>query len=489
MSVRNHVVFYINGQRFTVSDDRIFMPLANFLRYEAERTGTKIVCAEGDCGACTVLFASPEFGADATEALSYKSCNSCIVPVYKMDGCSIITVEGVQTDRKTLDPVQQAFVDCNASQCGFCTPGFIMSSVGLYEQNANPTAENVKNELTGNLCRCTGYDAIIKAGCSVDTEGRQLLRDRYFDEGMHQELLSIQSQPVQMVFDHKNARYDAPVSLNDAVQLLQAEGARLIAGSTDLGVQINKGRHTEKRFLDLRLIESLYQCRETETELVIGARVTFAELRRHLQDHFPEYAQYMNLFASPQIRNVGTMVGNIANASPIADSTPYLLMSNARIGVIGPKGRREIPMTSFYLGYKTLAMAADELIESVTLPKPHPNDFIRVFKISARRDLDIACVNLAASIRVEEDVIVDCQLAFGGVGPVIIRTSALEDTLIGQCLPTVSSTELLPLLRSLIAPISDVRGSQQFRFTAAGNLFRKFISEAQVALTSSMVSQ
>jgi xanthine dehydrogenase small subunit len=123
MSVRNHVVFYINGQRFTVSDDRIFMPLANFLRYEAERTGTKIVCAEGDCGACTVLFASPEFGADATEALSYKSCNSCIVPVYKMDGCSIITVEGVQIDRQTLDPVQQAFVDCNASQCGFVPQG------------------------------------------------------------------------------------------------------------------------------------------------------------------------------------------------------------------------------------------------------------------------------------------------------------------------------------------------------------------------------
>jgi xanthine dehydrogenase small subunit len=364
-----------------------------------------------------------------------------------------------------------------------------MSSVGLYEQNANPTAENVKNELTGNLCRCTGYDAIIKAGCSVDTEGRQLLRDRYFDEKMHSELLSIQSQPVQMVFDHKNARYDAPVSLNDAVQLLKAEGTRLIAGSTDLGVQINKGRHTEQRILDLRLIESLYQCRDTETDLVIGARVTFAELRKHLQAHFPEYAQYMNLFASPQIRNVGTMVGNIANASPIADSTPYLLMSNARIGVIGPNGRREIPMTSFYLGYKTLAMAPDELIESVTLPKPHPNDFIRVFKISARRDLDIACVNLAASIRVEDNVIVACQLAFGGVGPVIIRTSALEEALIGQCLPTVSSTELLPLLRSLITPISDVRGSQQFRFTAAGNLFRKFISEAQVALTSSMVSQ
>jgi xanthine dehydrogenase small subunit len=183
------------------------------------------------------------------------------------------------------------------------------------------------------------------------------------------------------------------------------------------------------------------------------------------------------------------LIGNIANASPIADSTPYLLMANAQIGVNGPKGYREIPMTEFYLGYKSLAMNADEFIEKVTIPKPHPNDFIRVYKISARRDLDIACVNLAATLRVENDIIIDCKLAFGGVGPVIVRAYDVERALVGQSLPTVCTTELLPLLSDQITPISDVRGSKAFRYTAAGNLLRKFISEAKVSYTPALASK
>ena len=159
---RDFVVLYINGQKVTVNDEKIFMPLANFLRYEREKTGTKIVCAEGDCGACTVLYASPRKGDNPQESLDYVSCNSCIVPVYLMDACSIITVEGVQISRECLDPVQQSFIDCNASQCSFCTPGFIMASVGLHEQKDNPSVQDVKNHLTGNYVGALGMTPLLR---------------------------------------------------------------------------------------------------------------------------------------------------------------------------------------------------------------------------------------------------------------------------------------------------------------------------------------
>jgi len=488
MSARNFVVLYINGERVKVTDKQIFMPLANFLRYEREKTGTKIVCAEGDCGACTVLYGAPSIDGTPDDQLNYVSCNSCIVPVYRMDGCSVITVEGVQIDRDTLDPVQQSFVDCNASQCGFCTPGFIMSSVGLYEQKDKPSAQDVKNQLTGNLCRCTGYDAIIKAGCSVDTDQRKQLKERYWNPEMHRELQSLSTQPVQMIFDDMDARYDAPTTMKDAIALLQMEQSRLIAGSTDMGVQINKGRYSGQRFLDLRLIPSLYTCTESEKELTIGARVTLTHLREALQQDFSEYATYMNLFASPQIRNMGTLVGNLANASPIADSTPYLLMANARIGVNGPQGYREIPMTEFYVGYKSLAMEKTELIQQIIVPKPNPEDFIRIYKISARRDLDIACVNLSASVRVDDGVIVDCRVALGGVGTVILRGREVEGALMGQRLMDIRSSTYVPLLKSHITPISDVRGSREFRYATAGNLFRKFFAEAQQHYTPTVLA-
>lgn len=360
-----------------------------------------------------------------------------------------------------------------------------MSSVGLYEQKDKPSAQDVKNQLTGNLCRCTGYDSIIKAGCSVDTDQRKQLKERYWNPEMHRELQTVSAQPVQMVFEDVNARYDAPTTMKDAISLLQMEQSRLIAGSTDVGVQINKGRHSGQRFLDLRLISALYSCEETDEGLTIGARVTLTHLRDSLQQNFPDYAEYMNLFASPQIRNMGTLVGNVANASPIADSTPYLLMANARIGINGPRGYREVSMTEFYLGYKALAMDKEELIQQIILPKPHPDEFIRIYKISARRDLDIACVNLSASIRLENDMIVDCRLAFGGVGPVIVRAFEVEKQMVGQRLSDIRASKYVPHLKSQITPISDVRGSREFRYSAAGNLLRKFFAEAQSQYTSS----
>lgn len=475
MPTRDYIMFYLNGTRTTVQNTDIFMPLANFLRYAQGKTGTKIVCAEGDCGACTVLLGKPRENATANDAMEYNICNACILPVYSVDGCHVVTIEGIATDTKNLDPVQRAFIESNASQCGFCTPGFVMSMVGLYEENSCPTSKDVQNATTGNLCRCTGYDAILSAGTSVQTDGRSTIQTRYHSPEMHKDILEHNKLSVEIIQD--NHAYYAPHSIHDALEKQNIAGIRITAGSTDIGVQINKGYTRTNKVLDLRLISDLYELSENEEEITVGARVTWKRLRSFCLASLPDFATFLNLFASPQIRNVGTLVGNIANASPIGDSLPYLLMANARVRVFGNDGYREIPMTELYTGYKKLALHPGEFITHVIIPKPHAQEKIKLYKISARRDLDISCVNMACSIRLEQDRIVDFRLVYGGVGPVVLRMYAVEQYLKQSNLSQLDIQKLVEMVKENIAPISDVRGSDKFRIRSAQNLLRKFFIE------------
>ena len=476
---RNYILLYINGRRITVQIDKAFMPLANFLRYEQEQTGTKIVCAEGDCGACTVLRASPQKGDSSEQKLSYTSFNSCIMPVFLLDCCSIITVEGLtpEDSRTTgeLDPVQEAFVQNNASQCGFCTPGFIMVTAGMMEKKDSPSKKDVQNYLTGNLCRCTGYDAIIQAGCSIENSQREKLQDRYYNIEATQELIEHLNIPVKMELN--GASYYAPVDINEAVSIRKETGAALIAGATDLGVQINKGRLRTRDFLDLRLIEQSKLLARTEQGVIIGANVSWEDSRRFMKKSHPEFAEFLHIFASPQIKNVGTLVGNVANASPIGDSIPYLMTAEAKIHLVGPEGNRVVPITSFYKGYKNLDLKEGEIITSISIPKPLKSEHIKLYKISARRDLDIACVGMSCTMQLDDGMISNFRIAFGGVGPVVKRISSVEQFLNGKRLTAENIKAAVKLIPSEITPISDVRGSKTFRIKAAQNLLRKFFFE------------
>ena len=477
MNHRNYVVFYVNGKRVQVSDERIFMPLANFLRYERNQTGTKIVCAEGDCGACTILQARPKTMQNPETPLEYVSCNSCILPVFLVDGCSIVTVEGMEISKTELDPIQKSFVACNASQCGFCTPGFIMATASLYEQKQCPTPKDVKNYLTGNLCRCTGYDSIIKAGCNVDNTQRQKIQERYFDAKATQDLLEHRQIPIEMKWNE--AYYFAPTTLSSAVSIQKNYQARLISGATDLGVQINKGRFRDKTFLDLRLIPQMYEIAELDDCVKIGAKVNWEDMRRFIKKTHPEYAEFLHLFASPQIKNVGTLIGNVANASPIADSTPYLMAAEATIHLIGHQGEREVPMVDFYKGYKILNMKEGEFITHISIPKQKQSDIAKLYKISARRDLDISCVNMAVIADIQDGTVHDIRLAYGGVGPVVKRICDVESFLKGKLLDSQTILDAVSMVSESITPISDVRGSMQFRTRTAQNLLKKFFFEIQ----------
>ena len=476
MTTRSHIAFYINGRRVTASDKRAFMPLADFLREEKSLTGTKIVCAEGDCGACTVI--QGNLTSDGMD-VEFKPFNSCITPVYLLDGSHVVTVDALDSCGE-LDSVQSAFVGCHASQCGFCTPGFIMSTTAMMERKDQPTKKDVQNYLTGNLCRCTGYDAIIDAGQSIDPMEYIPLKARFHTEAISEDLRAIRQQALGL--SDGRYRYFAPTSLQSALELVQTEKPQLIAGSTDLGVQINKGRNTNTIFLSLALVPEAQVLKDEGDSIRIGASVTWESIRRFLKESSPQFADFIHLFASPQIKNVGTLVGNVANASPIADAIGYLMMMEATIHLAGPNGERDVPIVDFYLGYKKLNMESGEIILSISIPKPTANQTIKVYKISARRDLDISCVNAAILLEENNGVIQDIRLAYGGIGPVVKRLRETESALLGQHVSKDNFFAASKLISTEITPISDVRGSARFRHQVSRNLLKRFFVETQNTL-------
>jgi len=384
----------------------------------------------------------------------------------------------MELSQKKLDPIQESFVRCNASQCGFCTPGFIMATASLYEKKSQPSKKDVQNYLTGNLCRCTGYDSIIQAGCDVENINRKKLQERYFDPSMTQDLLNDSNISIHMDFDEES-KYFAPTSIAEAVTIHAEHKTKLISGATDLGVQINKGRYPQRVFLDLRFIHEMNEVTENQDSITVGAKVNWEKLRRVTKNTHPRFAEFLHLFASPQIKNVGTLVGNVANASPIADSTPYLMMAEAVIHLQNVDGKRQVPIVDFYKGYKVLDMKDNEFITHITIPKPEQAATTKLYKISARRDLDISCVNMAATIEVAEGKIKMLRLAYGGVGPVVKRMYDVERFLIGKGVNPTTIQKAIEMIPDAITPISDVRGSMTFRYRSAQNLLKKFFFEWQ----------
>jgi xanthine dehydrogenase small subunit len=469
--MRDYVLLYINGRRVKINDERAFMPLANFLRYEQSKPGTKIVCAEGDCGACTVLKGTLVSGQE-DKRLSFVPFNSCIAPVFLMDCSHIITVEGLEVSSNELDPIQRSFVECNASQCGYCTPGFIMAMAGLFEKKSSPNSKDIQNYLTGNLCRCTGYDSIITAGMRVEGNKRLTVSDRYHRIEIIDDLQN--HQQIQISLQAKGYTFDAPTDIAGAIEVRSSYNSRLVSAATDLGVQINKQRINPTKFLSLHLIQEMYELSETDTDVLVGAKITIENLRCFIKGSMPEFSEFLHLFASPQIKNVGTLIGNVANASPIADTTPYLMMADATIVLQGKNGTRMVPMVDFYKGYKVLDMEDDELISAIRIPKPSQNEIIKVYKVSARRDLDISCVNAAISMSAVKDCITDIRIAYGGIGPMVKRLSNTEEYLLGRTINKNNFVAASGLISDEITPISDVRGSDSFRYRLAKNLLKRF---------------
>jgi xanthine dehydrogenase small subunit len=459
--LRDHVSFHINGREHRAGGAEAFATLANWLRYDAAATGTKIVCEEGDCGACTVLIRR-------SRDEQFVPVNSCILALAQLDGASIVTVEGLKQDGE-LSPVQQSMVACHGAQCGYCTPGFVVAMAALFETCDRPaeklTEKQVRDGLTGNLCRCTGYEPIIKAALAIDGASSPKLRERYPDVPEARDEVRI------------GDRFYAPTTIEAAVAFKRDhQPCTIVQGGTDVGVWVNKRAFAAPSMLFLGKIAELNGLGEDGDTIVAGANVTLARFESFIRERIPELAKILAIFGSPQIKYAGTLAGNVANGSPIGDTLPYLYASGAELELTGIKGTRVVPIERFYLGYKKFDLQPDEIVTRVRVPRV--SDVVKLYKVSRRKDLDISAFTAAIRLRVDGGAIADPRVVYGGVGPVVLRLPQTEAFLAGKQPRLDVFEQAGRIARREVTPISDVRGSASYRLQLAENILPKFFYDA-----------
>jgi xanthine dehydrogenase small subunit len=406
--------------------------------------------------------------------------------MFQLEGTHILTVEGLGSETEP-SAVQQAMIDCHGSQCGFCTPGFVVAMTGLLEEEDALDETQMRCGLTGNLCRCTGYTPILEAGAKVDAFRHEPIESLYPSGEMLTEFETrrVQSIDVHVEWGGEAHLFASPPDLQSALEFLQAHpDATIIAGATDIGVRINKTLSVPTTLLDLNRVFELEGIAVEDGALVLGARTSWTAIEQVCKDLVPEFYKIVSLFGAPQIRHVGTIGGNIANASPIADSLPFLYVMNAEVELASASGIRSVPITGFYIGYKQIDLRPGELIVRVRVPLPAADELLRLYKVSRRRDLDIASFTAAIRLRLDGELIDDAAIAFGAVGPTVIRARETEVFLRGRLLDEETMRAAGDVAVDEIAPISDVRGAADYRYQLTRNILLKFYYETQtIALT------
>ncbi|HXX83829.1 MAG TPA: xanthine dehydrogenase small subunit [Casimicrobiaceae bacterium] len=481
--------FVLDGEIRTVEGVSPTRTVLNFLREDLGRTGTKEGCAEGDCGACTVVLAELA-GSD----VRFRAVNSCIQFVPTLDGKELITVESLRGPDGALHPVQRALVDCHGSQCGFCTPGFVMSLFALYKTKQNPTRAEIGDALAGNLCRCTGYRPIVDAGRKMyeyAAEGQdrhQHWMNCSFSMASDREITQSEREMIErlrairrgkmLVVRHGAATFYAPTTLKELAEA-RAENpdARMLAGATDVGLWVTKQHKDLPTIIYVGDVAELKTIRTTEAGIDIGAGASLTDAYDALVGAYPELGELYRRFASPPIRNAGTLGGNIANGSPIGDSMPVLMVLGTTL-VLG-KGRhsREIALDEFYLGYQKTALEPGEFVERVRVPRRETSWQLRTYKISKRFDQDISAVCGAFRLTLERGKIAEARVAFGGMAATPKRAAAAERALAGREWSEATARAAMAALDRDFSPITDMRASAAYRRSVARNLLYKFYLE------------
>ena len=433
VNMRDRIRFYLNGRPVEVGGDDVFFTLSDYLRRKMGLTGTKVVCAEGDCGSCTALIGRPDNG-----VMSYSAVTSCIQILFQLDATHVITVEGLR-DGDGLNPIQKSMVACGGTQCGFCTPGFIVSLQGLMENGAAIDADKIRRGLTGNLCRCTGYESILQAAMKTDRSALKSIDTLYPPQKMAAELTQLAGEEVRIKTAAKH--FYKPVTIQQAAKFRSENpDCNVIAGGTDLGVVYNKKLRSIDVAISLGNIASMRFVRADQTAIYIGAGASLAALQSIAIKHLPELGSFMEWFGSPLIRNAGTVGGNLVTGSPIGDTIPAMIALGAEMEITGVNGVRRLPIDQFYVGYRKTALAADEFLTAVRIPLLGEYQTLKLYKVSRRKDLDISSFGAAIWMQQSNGVIDDIRLAFGGVGPMVMRMPKTEGVLRGQS-PTLELFE------------------------------------------------
>jgi xanthine dehydrogenase small subunit len=441
----------------------------NYLRSLPTHKGVKEGCAEGDCGACTVVVGDP--GRDGK--MHYRAVDSCLLFLPALHGRHLVTVENLKSANGQLHPVQQALVETNGSQCGFCTPGIVMSMFALYKNHPHPTRPDIDDALTGNLCRCTGYKPIIEAAAaSCVHNGIDELTPT--EPAIAALLTPLREKSLQLKTDRQE--YYRPVTIAEALALQKKlPRAVIIGGATDIALRVTKKHELIPVIIDLSEIAEMREMHEEPGALRIGAGVTLSELARRLPPEFTALKEMLLVFGSLQIRNVATVGGNLGTASPIGDTLPVLMAFGAKVILQNATAVREVALDSYFTGYRQTARKSDELIVGIVLARPRPRAIVKSYKVSKRKDLDISTVSggFKVELRTTNGVAL-ITLAYGGMAERTRRAVAAEQFLLGKTWNRETIEQAMPIIDAEFTPISDARGSADFRRVAARNLLLKF---------------
>ncbi len=478
--MRQQVRFLLGQERRELGKVDPTMTVLDWLRLIERRTGTKEGCNEGDCGACTVAIGRLDDG-----RIRYQAVNACIRFVGQLDGCQLLTVEDLAGPDGAPHPVQQAMVECHGAQCGFCTPGFVMSLFALYENDPKAdhsttslSPERVDDALAGNLCRCTGYAPIVAAAHRM----LQLSRgapDRLaaLRPDTMARLEALQDDATVTVGD-AGRQFHAPATVEALADLLlQWPDARIVAGATDVGLWVTKELRVLDRVIDIGRVRELQRIEDRGDALAIGAGVTYADAMPVLAKLYPDIGEVFRRLGGEQVRNVGTIGGNIANGSPIGDSPPMLIALGARLVLRRSQERREMALEDFFIDYGKQDRRPSEFVETILLPKPAPGLRFRAYKIAKRFDQDISAVLGAFALTIEAGKVTAARIAYGGMAATPRRARRTEAALVGQPWTEATLGAAMTALSEDFTPITDWRASASYRARVAGNLLCRLLIE------------
>lgn len=480
MAQRSEIQFVLNGKDVSVSDVGADQTLLDYLRLDRRLTGTKEGCAEGDCGACTVLV-----GRLAEGGLSYMPVNACIRFLASVDGCHVVTVEHLAGPNGRLHPVQQAMVEHHGTQCGFCTPGFVMSLYALWMAVPEPSEAQVETALQGNLCRCTGYEPIIKAAVAVSQYGSPAADYLNAERDAITARLEALQDGQRVVSGPEDNLCILPSDVDDFAEcLLEHPEATIVAGATDVGLWVTKFLRNIGPAIFTGHLNGLKSVSKQGEFLEIGAGASYTECQDLLAEHLPHLGPYWDRIAGWQVRNMGTVGGNIANGSPIGDTPPVLIALGAEITLRRGAERRNLLLQNYFIDYGKQDRQPGEFVESIQVPLPQAGDLNAAYKISKRRDEDISSVAVGINVTVTDGVITGCRIAFGGMAATPKRAIQAEQALIGVAWSEQAFEAAATALSGDFAPLTDWRASSDYRMLSAQNLLRRFYLEHDAATTA-----